>query len=341
MAKTSMTGALACYLMIVGTIAGHLGAALFVGEASAQTSYWCQLDELRGDFTPRNTNPNGTGIPYVTYHAKGRCQDGRGERSTIEWITEAQTYNNGTVQEYITFSKPFAGFVEGVRDMMLNFHCTADPFLKSGTCTLGTYRVIGGGIVQGLLMDYIAVPYTKAKGKPLAAAFNHDVQALLAQQREQAFARAKNQPIDPSSSLKTPLGVGPNASATPCKSGFVWRQARATDYVCAPPASRERVAEENTLHMTRRSLSGGAYGTNTCLAGFVWREAYSGDLTCVTPDARGLAKEENTLSPSRTAGTPLAIPSSPSTILRRSVEEPSGEPSHETVTTTPESHQQP
>lgn len=92
------------------------------------------------------------------------------------------------------------------------------------------------------------------------------------------------------------LGVAPK----PCKSGFVWREASATDFVCVPPGSRDRTASENALAESRRDPSG-AYGPYTCISGFVWREAFDGDIVCVTPDVRDIVREENELGPSRTA----------------------------------------
>ncbi len=102
--------------------------------------------------------------------------------------------------------------------------------------------------------------------------------------------------------LQTAGAISSQASAAPqCKSGFVWREAQPTDLVCVPPASRDRVKQENATAASRRSPTGGPYGPNTCLAGFVWREAFNGDVVCVTPDSRRMAKEENALSASRTA----------------------------------------
>jgi len=87
-------------------------------------------------------------------------------------------------------------------------------------------------------------------------------------------------------------------SAT-CKSGFVWRVARADDLVCVTPESRARVAQENRTATSRVQPGGGAYGPNTCKSGFVWREAFSGDLVCVTPEVRTLVRQENSVGPSR------------------------------------------
>ena len=77
-----------------------------------------------------------------------------------------------------------------------------------------------------------------------------------------------------------------------CKSGFVWREARADDLVCVTSESRARVAEENRT-ASSRIQPGGASGPFTCLSGFVWREAFQGDFVCVTPEVRTLVREEN------------------------------------------------
>ncbi|MEZ5983442.1 MAG: trypsin-like serine protease [Parvularculaceae bacterium] len=84
-----------------------------------------------------------------------------------------------------------------------------------------------------------------------------------------------------------------------CKSGYVWREAKPDDYVCVPPQSRARTAQENAQAASRRDPDG-AYGPNTCISGYVWREAFDGDVVCVTPEVRALVKEENRLGPSRT-----------------------------------------
>jgi hypothetical protein len=83
-----------------------------------------------------------------------------------------------------------------------------------------------------------------------------------------------------------------------CKSGFTWRLAQPTDHVCAPEASKARVAAEN---QTGPSLVDpkGAYGPTSCKQGFVWRDAFDGDHVCISPSARDAAAEENHLAPSR------------------------------------------
>lgn len=83
-----------------------------------------------------------------------------------------------------------------------------------------------------------------------------------------------------------------------CKPGFVWRIARPTDYVCVTPASRDVVANENSIAPTRWDPNG-PYGPYTCIAGFVWREAFNGDVVCVTPERRDEVLEENRLAPQR------------------------------------------
>jgi hypothetical protein len=92
------------------------------------------------------------------------------------------------------------------------------------------------------------------------------------------------------------------AQDTTCKSGFVWREARASDLVCVTPESRARVAQENRTASSRIQPGGGASGPFTCLSGFVWREAFEGDLVCVTPEVRTLVQEENRVAASRRVG---------------------------------------
>jgi hypothetical protein len=85
------------------------------------------------------------------------------------------------------------------------------------------------------------------------------------------------------------LPYGPDT----CKSGWVWREARAGDHVCVTPANRTITWQENSLAASRRQPGGGAYGPDTCKNGYVWREAFASDLVCVTPDRRTQAKDDN------------------------------------------------
>jgi hypothetical protein len=95
--------------------------------------------------------------------------------------------------------------------------------------------------------------------------------------------------------------IAVNASAqgpaTPCKTGFVPREARPADRICVTPASKARVARENAR--TPLLWTPGLYGPKTCPSGFVWREAFAGDLTCVTPDIRAVVRDENATAASR------------------------------------------
>lgn len=127
-------------------------------------------------------------------------------------------------------------------------------------------------------------------------------------------------------------GTMSQTSAPQCKSGFVWRTAQPTDLVCAPPASRDRVKQENATAASRRSPTGGPYGPNTCLPGFVWREAFNGDVVCVPPASRTMAREENALSASRTMTSSAGSAASGAIgVLRRGVDEPTGPEGNQTV----------
>lgn len=77
-----------------------------------------------------------------------------------------------------------------------------------------------------------------------------------------------------------------------CASGYVWREASASDHVCVTPDSRLQVRREN--HFASQYVNpNGIYGANTCVSGYVWREAYSGDVVCVTPARRTQVRQEN------------------------------------------------
>ncbi len=101
----------------------------------------------------------------------------------------------------------------------------------------------------------------------------------------------------PADAVREPPSVA--LGAPRCRSGFVWREASQSDYVCVTPESRARVHQENAVAASRVNPQG-AYGPNTCIAGFVWREAFQGDLVCVTPEVRDLVRQENATAPSRT-----------------------------------------
>lgn len=92
----------------------------------------------------------------------------------------------------------------------------------------------------------------------------------------------------------------PSALQPPrCRSGFVWREASDSDFVCVTPESRARASQENAVASSRVNPDG-PYGANTCLAGFVWREAFEGDVVCVTPEIREQVRQENATAASRT-----------------------------------------
>ena len=89
------------------------------------------------------------------------------------------------------------------------------------------------------------------------------------------------------------LGVKTAPALPPCKSGFVWREARAGDTVCVTPQTRDLTRNENRRALERRLETIGPYGPATCKSGFVWREAFDGDLVCVPPDRRDWARADN------------------------------------------------
>lgn len=78
-----------------------------------------------------------------------------------------------------------------------------------------------------------------------------------------------------------------------CKSGYVWREAHPTDYVCVTPQIRSQTATDNRQANHRRSPTGGPYGRDTCKLGYVWRDAFPGDHVCVVPETRTQAADDN------------------------------------------------
>ncbi len=99
----------------------------------------------------------------------------------------------------------------------------------------------------------------------------------------------------------TDVSGGAQSTRRPCRAGFVWRLAQASDAVCVTPASRSDVANENGSAVERWDPTG-AYGPKTCAAGYVWREAFEGDAVCVLPARRAAVRLENDQAASRSAG---------------------------------------
>lgn len=77
-----------------------------------------------------------------------------------------------------------------------------------------------------------------------------------------------------------------NGSAHVCKNDFVWRLASPTDFVCAPPEARQRVAQENAEAQEHT-------GSMTCKSGFVWREALPNDYVCVSIETKRQTEIDN------------------------------------------------
>jgi hypothetical protein len=87
----------------------------------------------------------------------------------------------------------------------------------------------------------------------------------------------------------------------PCPVGLVWREATPDDFVCVPPATRERTRQENDRAAQRHETGPGASGPDTCHQGFVWRNAFPGDRVCVRPEERDQVAVDNRTSAQRTS----------------------------------------
>jgi hypothetical protein len=105
--------------------------------------------------------------------------------------------------------------------------------------------------------------------------------------------------------LTTSTAMAEASPATPCRPGYVWREAFAGDYVCVTPEVRAQAQIDNST--IDRTQPDGAYGPQTCKSGYVWREASPKDTVCVTPEIRAATAEDNRLAASRLAGA-TAIP---------------------------------
>jgi hypothetical protein len=88
-----------------------------------------------------------------------------------------------------------------------------------------------------------------------------------------------------------------------CRSGFVWREASANDFVCVEPGQRDQAAADNAAAASRVDPNG-AWGPQSCVQGFVWREAFEGDLVCVEPWVRTQVAADNAAAESRIAHNP-------------------------------------
>jgi hypothetical protein len=103
--------------------------------------------------------------------------------------------------------------------------------------------------------------------------------------------------------LTTTTAMGQAGPATPCRPGYVWREAFAGDYVCVAPDVRAQAQIDNNV--TDRTQPDGAYGPQTCKSGYVWREASPKDTVCVTPEIRAATAADNRLAGSRQVGASI------------------------------------
>jgi hypothetical protein len=94
--------------------------------------------------------------------------------------------------------------------------------------------------------------------------------------------------------------------ATPCITGYVWRNAFPGDAVCVTPQTREDAAADNAAAEGRHQS-----GSTNCLTGFVWRAARPTDLVCVTPEIRARVAEDNTMASRRVVAQSRPVPAAP------------------------------
>lgn len=100
--------------------------------------------------------------------------------------------------------------------------------------------------------------------------------------------------------------AGSYAEAAParCKSGYVWREATSTDYICVRPSSRSKAIQDNRKHNSRVRA-----GSNRCKSGYVWREATGrSDKICVKPATRSRTARENAQHHARVRSGSSACP---------------------------------
>jgi hypothetical protein len=88
--------------------------------------------------------------------------------------------------------------------------------------------------------------------------------------------------------------------ATTCASGYVWREADSSEYVCVSGVTRAQTAADNAAAASRVNPTG-PYGPHTCIVGYVWREAFLGDYVCVTGATRAQAAADNAAAAARIA----------------------------------------
>ncbi|MBV8171850.1 MAG: hypothetical protein JO219_07955 [Candidatus Eremiobacteraeota bacterium] len=78
-----------------------------------------------------------------------------------------------------------------------------------------------------------------------------------------------------------------------CATGYVWRAADQSDYVCVLPATRDQAQADNAAAGSRHKT-----GSRDCKKGYVWRGAFPGDDVCVTKATRDRAQTDNAAAPS-------------------------------------------
>jgi len=148
------------------------------------------------------------------------------------------------------------------------------------------YRVSGGSETQ---VENRSGKYTIDNAKP-AATYTIKVQGC----NPRVLVHSDCSPWV-EESVTTASDSGPDT----CKSGFVWRNASASDHVCVTPVERDQVAADNAAGSSKRQPGGGASGPHTCLQGYVWRDAVPGDHVCVSPAKRDLARNQNSFATKR------------------------------------------
>jgi hypothetical protein len=175
---------------------------------------------------------------------------------------------------------------------------TQDPLVRRHNRTTSHYDILGERLSPG---DTRLRPHNRATSRAILQPTPDPLVSPGDQTLRRHDSRTSRRVLDVAVAPQTP----PTPHPATCKSGYVWRVARADDLVCVTPESRARVAQENRMAAERRLPDG------RCRSGYVWREAFNGDGVCVTPQTRALVREENRIGPTLRAlagGTPVPQP---------------------------------
>jgi hypothetical protein len=237
---------------------------------------------------PRVNGP----VAYVTFDVR---EYGKDHSSTLEGVFGDSTHKRGGGPE--TFEIPPQWVKDGPPVYIVKV--CAHNFSGSSCAETSTAPLPTAETERPVDSRVVDAPRTGDKVARLPGAESGAKNKIVIHPSGTADRRLGDKEMAKTFTPRVDSSSGAGSAPRSCKSGFVWREARAEDVVCVPPESRARVAKENRTAASQVEPGGGPYGPDTCRSGLVWREAFPGDRVCVPPHVRDVVREENRLGPSR------------------------------------------